>query len=127
MIAPPGFGKTAVAAAVLQKRGVNTLILVNKSNLLDQWVERICEYFKIDKKAIGKLGNGKKKLTSNLDIATLQSLKNRPELIEEYSQIIIDEVHHIPAVSFEIPLRKFKGKYVLGLSATPARQGCFTI
>lgn len=122
LIAPPGFGKTAVAAAVLEKRGVNTLILVNKSNLLDQWVERLCEYFNVDVKTIGKLGNGKKKLNSNLDIATLQSLKNRPELIEEYSQIIIDEVHHIPAVSFEIPLRKFKGKYVLGLSATPARQ-----
>jgi len=122
LIAPPGFGKTAVAAAVLEKRGVNTLILVNKSNLLDQWVERICEYFQIDTKTIGKLGNGKKKLTSNLDIATLQSLKNRPELIEEYSQIIIDEVHHIPAVSFEIPLKRFKGKYILGLSATPARQ-----
>ena len=52
----------------------------------------------------------RKKLNSNLDIATLQSLKNRPELIEEYSQIIIDEVHHIPAVSFEIPLKRFKGK-----------------
>jgi len=37
----------------------------------------------------------KKKLNSSLDIATLQSLKNKPELIEEYSQIIIDEVHHI--------------------------------
>lgn len=122
LIASPGFGKTAIAAAVVEKRKVNTLILVNKSNLLEQWVERLCEYFKIDVKAIGKLGNGKKKLNSNLDIATLQSLKNKPEIIEEYSQIIIDEVHHIPAVSFEIPLKKFKGKYALGLSATPARQ-----
>lgn len=122
LIAPPGFGKTAVAAAVIQMRKVNTLILVNKSNLLDQWIERLCEYFQIDPKTIGKLGNGKKKLTSNLDIATLQSLKNRAEIIEEYSQIIIDEVHHIPAVSFEIPLKKFKGRYVLGLSATPLRQ-----
>ncbi len=67
LIAPPGFGKTAVAAAVIEKRNVNTLILVNKSNLLDQWVERLCEYFQIDIKAIGKLGNGKKKLNSNLD------------------------------------------------------------
>ena len=48
--------------------------------------------------------------------------KNKPELIEEYSQIIIDEVHHIPAVSFEVPLKRFKGKFILGLSATPVRQ-----
>ncbi len=43
-------------------------------------------------------------------------------MIKEYSQIIIDEVHHIPAISFEVPLRNFKGKYVLGLSATPKRK-----
>jgi superfamily II DNA or RNA helicase len=122
LIAPPGFGKTAIASAIIAKRSVNTLILIHKTTLLDQWTVRLSEYFEIDSKEIGKLGKGKKKLTSNIDIATLQSLKNRPELIEEYSQIIIDEVHHIPAVSFEIPLKKFKGKYIVGLSATPKRK-----
>jgi superfamily II DNA or RNA helicase len=122
LIAPPGFGKTAIASAVIEKRRVNTLILIHKTTLLDQWTERLSEYFGIDIKEIGKLGKGKKKLTSHLDIATLQSLKNRPELIEEYSQIIIDEVHHIPAVSFEVPLKRFKGKYIVGLSATPKRK-----
>jgi len=122
LIAPPGFGKTAIASAIISHRRVNTLILIHKTTLLDQWTERLCEYFQIDMKDIGKLGKGKKKLTSKIDIATLQSLKNRPELIEEYSQIIIDEVHHIPAVSFEVPLKKFKGKFVLGLSATPKRK-----
>lgn len=91
---------------------------MNKSNLFDQWIERLCEYFQIDIITIGKLGNSKRKLTSNLYIATLQSLKN----IKEYLQIIIDEVHHILAVSFEIPLKQFKGKYILEFSATPARQ-----
>jgi superfamily II DNA or RNA helicase len=122
LIAPPGFGKTAVASAILAKRNVNTLILIHKTTLLDQWAQRLSEYFDMDIKEIGKLGKGKKKLTSNIDIATLQSLKNRPELIEEYTQVIIDEVHHIPAVSFEVPLKRFKGKYVVGLSATPKRK-----
>ena len=122
LIAPPGFGKTAIASAIITKRRVNTLILIHKTTLLDQWAERLSEYFKIDIKDIGKLGKGKKKLTSKIDIATLQSLKNRPGLIEEYSQIIIDEVHHIPAVSFEVPLKRFRGKYVVGLSATPKRK-----
>lgn len=122
LIAPPGFGKTAIASAVIAKRRVNTLILVHKITLLEQWAERLSEYFEIDKKSIGQLGKGKKKLTSNIDIAMLQSLKNRPELIEDYSQIIVDEAHHIPAVSFEVPLKKFKGKYVIALSATPKRQ-----
>jgi len=122
LIAPPGYGKTAVASAVIAKRKVNTLILVHKITLLEQWAEKLSEYFEIDKKSLGQLGKGKKKLTSNIDIAMLQSLKNRPELIEDYSQIIVDEAHHIPAVSFEVPLKKFRGKYVLALSATPKRQ-----
>jgi len=121
-IAPPGFGKTAVASAIISERRVGTLILVHKTVLLEQWSKRLSEYFKIDIKSIGVLGKGKKKLNGSLDVATLQSLKNRPELIENYSQIIIDEAHHMPAVSFEIPLKKFKGKYVLGLSATPKRK-----
>jgi superfamily II DNA or RNA helicase len=122
LIAPPGFGKTAVAASVISERRVPTLILVHKTVLLEQWSKRLSEYFKIDIKSIGILGKGKKKLNGGLDIAILQSLKNRPELIENYSQIIIDEAHHMPAVSFEIPLKRFKGKYVLGLSATPKRK-----
>ena len=122
LIAPPGFGKTAIASAIISKRSVTTLILVHKTTLLEQWVERLSEYFKTDQKEIGQLGKGKKRLNSNIDVATLQSLKNRPELIEGYTQVIVDEVHHIPAVSFEVPLKRFRGKYLLGLSATPIRQ-----
>lgn len=122
LIAPPGFGKTAVASVIIAKRSVKTLILVNKTALIDQWKERLMSYFSIDDKAIGIFGKGKNSLNGSLDVATLQSLKNRPELIEEYSQIIIDEAHHIPAVSFEIPLKRFKGRYVVGLSATPKRK-----
>lgn len=122
LIAPPGFGKTAIASAIISKRSVNTLILVHKTTLLEQWVKRLSEYFEIDSKEIGQLGKGKKRISSMIDVATLQSLKNRPELIEEYTQVIVDEVHHIPAVSFEVPLKRFRGKYLLGLSAIPIRQ-----
>ena len=99
-----------------------TLVLVHKTTLLEQWVKRLSEYFNIDEKSIGMLGKGKKRLNGILDVATLQSLKNRAELIENYTQVIIDESHHIPAVSFEVPLKKFRGKFILGLSATPKRK-----
>lgn len=122
LIAPLGFGKTAVATAVIANRSVSTLVLVHKTILLEQWAIRLSEYFQIDIKSIGILGKEKKKLNGTLDVATLQSLKNRAELIENYSQIIIDESHHMSAVSFEVPLKRFKGKYVLGLSATPKRK-----
>ncbi len=122
LIAPPGFGKTAVASAIIAKRAVTTLILIHKTTLLEQWAERLSEYFGVDVKSIGMLGKGKKRITSHIDIATLQSLRNRSEMIENYTQIIVDEVHHIPAVSFEVPLKRFRGKYIIGLSATPKRK-----
>jgi len=122
LIASPGFGKTVVAAAIIAKRMVNTLVLVHKTTLLEQWIERLSQYFGIEKSSIGTLGKGKKQLNGILDVAMIQSIKNRTEIIKEYSQVIIDEAHHIPAVTFEIPLKHFCGKYILGLSATPIRK-----
>ena len=121
-VAPPGFGKTLIGAKVIEERQCNTLIVVNKNMLLDQWIQRFVDYFKMDKKEIGFLGKGKNKLTSKLDIATMQSLKNKPDLIKNYTQVIVDECHHIPAITFELIVKQFCGKYILGLSATPNRK-----
>jgi superfamily II DNA or RNA helicase len=122
-VAPPGFGKTLIGSKMIEQRGVNTLVVVNKNLLLDQWIDRFTSYFNdLNKKDIGYLGKGKNKLNGKLDIATMQSLKNNPELIKEYSFVIVDECHHIPAVTFENIIKEFKGKYILGLSATPMRK-----
>jgi len=121
-IAAPGFGKTVIGAKMIEQRSVNTLVIVNKNLLLDQWIDRFCEYFKMDKKQIGYLGKSKNKLTGKLDVATMQSLKNNPELIKNYSFVIVDECHHIPALTFETIIKRFQGKYILGLSATPNRK-----
>ena len=52
----------------------------------------------------------------------MQSLKNDPTIIEKYSFVIVDECHHIPALTFEQIIKSFKGRYILGLSATPNRK-----
>lgn len=121
-VAPPGFGKTLIGAKMIELRQANTLVIVNKNMLLDQWIDRFVEYFEINKKDIGFLGKSKNKLNGKLDIATMQSLKNNQDIIKDYSFVIIDECHHIPAVTFEKILKKFEGKYILGLSATPNRK-----
>lgn len=121
-VAPPGFGKTLIGAAMIEKRACKTLIVVNKNMLLNQWIDRFKEYFGMAKKEIGYLGKGKNRLNGVLDVATMQSLKNAPEIIENYSFVIVDECHHIPAVTFEQIIKTFKGKYILGLSATPKRK-----
>lgn len=121
-VAPPGFGKTLIGAKMIEKRSCSTLILVHKNMLLDQWISRLSEYFGVDKKEFGFLGKSKNQLNKKIDIATIQSLKNNEELIKEYSFLIIDECHHIPAYSFETMIKQFSGKYILGLSATPHRK-----
>lgn len=121
-VAPPGFGKTFIASKIIQSRGVNTLVIVNKNMLLDQWVDRFKEYFGYEKEDIGFLGKGKNELNNKLDVATMQSLKNNADLIKNYSFVIVDECHHIPALTFEKIIKRFCGKYILGLSATPNRK-----
>lgn len=121
-VAPPGFGKTLIGAKMIELRSCSTLIIVNKNMLLNQWIERFVDYFGINKKEVGILGKSKNTLNGKLDVATMQSLKNSPDIVQNYSQVIVDEAHHIPAVTFEQIIQKFSGRYILGLSATPNRK-----
>ncbi len=121
-IAPPGFGKTLIGSKMIELRQCNTLVIVNKNMLLDQWIDRFVDYFGYTKKEIGFLGKSKNTLNNRLDVATMQSLKNNTDIIKNYSFVIVDECHHIPALTFEKIIKQFSGKYILGLSATPNRK-----
>jgi superfamily II DNA or RNA helicase len=55
----------------------------------------------------------------------MQSLSRQGEinsLVENYGHVIVDECHHVGAVSFDAILKRVKAKYVLGLTATPFRR-----
>lgn len=125
LCAPTAFGKTVTAAALIARRGVNTLILVHRTELLKQWQERLRTFLNLEKGDLGAIGAGKRKPSGKIDIAVMQSLTRKGEisdLIEQYGHILVDECHHISAVSFEHLLRKAKARYVLGLTATPIRR-----
>jgi superfamily II DNA or RNA helicase len=125
LCAPTAFGKTVMAAAMIAERGVNTLVLVHRTELLKQWQERLQSFLGIGKGVVGTIGGGKAKPTGKIDIAVMQSLSRQGEvnpLVENYGQVIIDECHHIGAASFDAILKRVKAKYVLGLTATPIRR-----
>jgi len=125
LAATTAFGKTVVAAWLIAQRGVNTLILVHRLQLLEQWIERLSSFLNVPAKGIGRLGGGRKKLTGALDVALMQSLV-RKEVVDDrvagYGHLIVDECHHISARSFELVVRRAKAKFVTGLSATVARK-----
>ena len=125
LAATTAFGKTVLAAWLIAKRGVNTLILVHRQQLMEQWVERLTQFLSLKTGEIGRLGAGKKKLTGQVDVALIQSLVRKGvvnDLVAGYGHVIVDECHHLSAQSFELVTRRAKAKYVSGLSATVARK-----
>lgn len=125
LCAPTAFGKTVTAAAIIAHRGVNTLVLVHRTELLKQWQERLQAFLGVGKGVVGTIGGGKAKPTGKIDIAVMQSVSRQGEvnpLVENYGQVIVDECHHVGAVSFDAILKRTKAKYVLGLTATPIRR-----
>jgi superfamily II DNA or RNA helicase len=125
LCAPTAFGKTVTAAAMIGRRGVNTLVLVHRTELLKQWQERLQTFLGVGGGVVGTIGGGKTKPTGKIDIAVMQSLSRQGEvnaLVENYGHVIVDECHHVGAVSFDAILKRCKAKYVLGLTATPIRR-----
>ncbi len=125
LAATTAFGKTVVGARMIAARGVNTLVLVHRRQLVDQWRERLQSFLSVMDGDIGTIGGGKRKPTGRIDIALIQSLVRNGEvsdLVADYGHLIVDECHHLSAVSFELVARRTKARYVLGLSATVARK-----
>jgi len=125
LVAPTGFGKTVIAARLISERKANTIVLVHRKSLLDQWRERLATFLGLATKEIGTFSGEGRKPGGVIDVAAIQSLCRKGEvndLIANYGHVIIDECHHIPAFTFERVLREAKAKYVLGLTATPIRK-----
>ncbi|NLV51613.1 MAG: DUF1653 domain-containing protein [Clostridiales bacterium] len=138
--ATTAFGKTVIGAHCIAHRKVNTLILVHRTNLLSQWIERLNEFLIINeepiieltpkgrkrkKSIIGQIGGGKNNPSGIIDVAVMQSLVSGDEvkeLVRNYGMVIVDECHHVSAFSFEQILKTVNAKYVYGLTATPTRQ-----
>ena len=123
--ASTAFGKTVIGAWLIAQRKVNTLVIVHRRQLMDQWVESLQSFLGLGKKDIGQIGGGKHKVTGTVDVAMIQSLINKGtvnDLVGNYGHIIVDECHHISAASFEQVIRQAKARFITGLSATVTRK-----
>lgn len=137
--AATAFGKTVVGAALIAEKKVSTLILVNRTQLLAQWKERLSQFLTVNetlpeqpkkrgrqkvREVIGQYGAGRDTRGGVVDVAVMQALGASgqiPAWIREYGMVIVDECHHVPALTFENVLKAIPAKYIYGLTATPKR------
>ncbi len=124
-VGPPGIGKTVLGTYLVAQRARSALILVHRKPLLEQWIAQLAIFLGIDEKDIGQIGGGKRKPNRRLDVAMIQSLVRKgkvDDIVADYAHVVVDECHHLPAVSFERVLSEVKARFLVGLTATPQRR-----
>ena len=125
LLAPPGAGKTVMGCAVIAERKAATLILVHRKPLMEQWRSRLQDFLGLEKGDIGNLGKSTEIPKSGIVIGMIQTLVKSDlpaALLAPFTQVIIDECHHVPAASFEAVMKESSAIFFLGLTATPNRK-----
>lgn len=138
--AATAFGKTVVCSYLIAQRKVSTLILLESSNLVEQWEEELNRFLNIDEEppeyetktgrrkrrssVIGTLYAGKDTTTGIIDIAMVGSLYKKGAFhrrLRSYGMVIMDECHHAASPTAQKILEKVNARFVYGVSATPIR------
>jgi len=138
--AATAFGKTVVCSYLIAERKVNTLILLQSKDLLEQWIDELNKFLIIDEEppiyrtksgrekrrdsVIGILHGGKNTLTGIVDVAMVGSMYHKGtfnDFINSYGMVLMDECHHCGSnTSIEV-MQKVNARYVYGVTATPKR------
>ena len=119
---PCGGGKTSMALYIASVLGLKTLVVVHKSFLQNQWIERIKQFTTAEPGIIRR--NIVDVEGKDIVIGMIQSISKRnynSDIFKQFSFIIYDESHHSASRVFSRALMKTTGIYTLALSATPYR------
>ena len=123
VMASPGFGKTTVALSSIVDLSEKTIILIDKTELSKQWIDRASEQFGME---LGLIGD-KEWNELPVTVATLQTLRSREQKLDEsgfwlkWGAVFYDESHHASSDTYYKIINKFPAKYRIGLSATKGK------
>lgn len=126
---PTGTGKTRLFVSIIKdtrklsvekKKDVKVLILVHRTELIDQISETL-EHYVIGHGFI-QSGDRERKFYA-IQLASVQTLSRRLDSwnSHKFDVIIVDEAHHIKAESYKKIINTFPDAYLLGVTATPYR------
>lgn len=119
-------GKTHIVLAAAARLGQKTLILVHRKILVEQFLEDIKKYVKVDGRAIRKgewgiIGDGKVEIGSHITIAMVQTYGAR-RFVQDFGVVFCDECHLTPASTFQNVMENLPARYRFGLTGTLKRQ-----
>jgi len=119
---PCGGGKTVLALYIACIFNLKTLIIVHKSPLQIQWIDRIKQFTNA---SVGLIRQSKIDVEGkDIVVGMLQSISMRhydKSIFKDFGLVIYDEVHHMGAKVFSKAFAKTCAKYTIGLTATPYR------
>jgi superfamily II DNA or RNA helicase len=124
----PGKGKTVMALKIMSILKTRTLVVVHKTFLVNQWLERIRQF--LPDARVGRI-QGREVDIENKDIVIgmLQSLSMKDyddETFSDFGLTVFDECHHMSAEVFCRCMIKITTRYTLGLSGTMTRKDGLT-
>lgn len=126
-VAPCGAGKTIMTGWMIRQalaRGKRSIFFVHRQELIEQTAKT----FTALNIPHGIIAAGvKSDYDLPVQIASVQTLAKRLDLIHHTDFLICDECHHILANTYKKIIKKFPDAYLLGVTATPLRLGGVTL
>jgi superfamily II DNA or RNA helicase len=120
----PGKGKTVMGLHIISQLKRKTLVVVHKTFLMNQWLERIQTFLPNAK--VGRIqGDIIDVEGKDIVLGMLQSLSNKPypsEMWDSFGLCVFDECHHLSAEVFSNVMIQIVTPYNLGLSGTMTRK-----
>ncbi len=134
----PGIGKTIISIFLASKIGLKTCIVVDNTNLIEQWIKAIITFTNLEAKDIGLVQQTLFVIDKPICIVMVQTLQSKIKSnfksifkkIDDgrFGLIIYDEVHKSSsAPQFSKSTLLFRTKNIIGLSASPFHYGVHDI
>jgi DNA repair protein RadD len=119
-VLPTGGGKTVIFSFITTHaaaKGNRVIILAHRQEIVDQ----ICRALDVMGVAYGRIQPGRRMTAEPVQVAMVQTLARRLDLVEEPALLVVDEAHHAVAGTWSKIASAWPHAKVLGTTATPER------
>jgi len=126
LFAPCGKGKTVMGLEILRRLKRKALVLVHKSFLVDQWVERVNTFLPQAKVGLwqrDQVPTGDEDIVIGMVQSIVNPKRDYPiQFYDMFGTLVADETHRYAAPMWQEAISKFTASYRIGLTATPERK-----